>query len=89
MTDEEEIERIRKTLSETKGMDVKERFRRCISNAGDRFKEKVMSEMIKQMMDDEEDRASLMGDTSGRPEFRFHPMTPWVCGPSSQILECE
>lgn len=72
MTDEEEIERIRKTLSETKGMDVKERFRRCISNAGDRFKEKVMSEMIKQMMDDEEDRASLMGDVDSLLENFFY-----------------
>ena len=46
MTDEEEIKRIRGILKETKGMDVKERFRACVVDAGYKFKGKVMPEMM-------------------------------------------
>jgi hypothetical protein len=72
MTDEEESERIRKTLGQTKGKDIKERFHACVMDASYRFKGKVMPEMIKQMMEDEEDREYLLGNVNHVLEDFFY-----------------
>ena len=61
MTDVE-VEKIRKTLAETKGMDIKERYRPCVMNAEYKYKGEVMSEVLKQMMADDEDRSYIFSN---------------------------
>lgn len=56
---EVEVERIRQTLTETRGKDIKERFKPCVTNAEYKYKSDVMPEMIRQMMEDEEDRSYI------------------------------